>query len=170
MAAARDWLVAAGIAHPDQILLTGWSYGGYLTLLALGKRPDLWAGGLAGIAIADWAMLYEDSADFLKGYCAAIFGGTPTEKPDQYAISSPITYAARVNAPVLIIQGRNDARTPSRPIEVYEARLRELGKRIEVYWFETGHAGAFMDTEQAIRHQERMLTFAQRVLPDAAGS
>jgi dipeptidyl aminopeptidase/acylaminoacyl peptidase len=41
MVAARNWLVEQGIAIPDQILLTGWSYGGYLTLQALSKRPDL---------------------------------------------------------------------------------------------------------------------------------
>jgi dipeptidyl aminopeptidase/acylaminoacyl peptidase len=92
MVAARDWLVQQGIARPDQILLTGWSYGGYLTLQALGKRPDLWAGGMAGIAIADWSLQYEDSADALKGVMVAFFGGTPEEKPDQYAASSPITY------------------------------------------------------------------------------
>ena len=66
MAAARTWLVDSGIAIPDQILLTGWSYGGFLTLLGLGRQPDLWAGGMAGVAIADWVMNYEDSSDLLR--------------------------------------------------------------------------------------------------------
>jgi dienelactone hydrolase len=162
MVAARDWLVQQGIARADQILLTGWSYGGYLTLLGLGKRPDLWAGGMAGVAIADWAMQYEDSADTLKGYQRALFGGTPQEKPEQYAASSPITYAYQVQAPVLIIQGRNDTRTPARPVEQYETKLKQLGKQVEVHWFEAGHSGA--GVEQAIRHQELMLRFAGRVL------
>ena len=43
----------------------------------------------------------------LKGVMVAFFGGTPEEKPDQYAASSPITYVENVSAPVLIIQGRN---------------------------------------------------------------
>jgi dipeptidyl aminopeptidase/acylaminoacyl peptidase len=59
--AARAWLVDRGIARAERILLTGWSYGGYLTRLPLGKRPDLWAGGMAGIAIADWTLDYEDA-------------------------------------------------------------------------------------------------------------
>jgi dipeptidyl aminopeptidase/acylaminoacyl peptidase len=164
MVAARDWLVREGIARPDAILLTGWSYGGYLTLQALGKRPDLWAGGMAGIAIADWSIQYEDSAETLKGYQAAIFGGTPAEKPEQYAASSPISYAERVRAPVLIIQGRNDTRTPARPIELYEQKMRALGKQIEVEWFDAGHLGAFADTELAVAHQELMLRWAYRVL------
>jgi dipeptidyl aminopeptidase/acylaminoacyl peptidase len=162
MVAARDWLVANQIADPQQILLTGWSYGGYLTLQALGRCPDLWAGGMAGIAIADWRIMYEDSADTLRGYQVALFGGTPQEKLEQYAASSPITYVEQVQAPVLIIQGRNDTRTPARPIEQYEAKMRALGKDIEVRWFEAGHMG--MGTEQSILNQEAMMRFAYRVL------
>jgi dipeptidyl aminopeptidase/acylaminoacyl peptidase len=168
MVAARDWLVREGIAHPDQIFPSGWSYGGYLTLLALGRRPELWAGGMAGVAVADWALLFEDSSETLRGYCAAIFGGTPAEKPAQYAASSPIADVERVQAPLLIIQGRNDSRTPARPVEVYVERLRALGKAVEVEWFDAGHLGAFADTELAIAHQERMLRFARGVLDGTA--
>jgi dienelactone hydrolase len=164
MVAARSWLVEQGIAIPDAILLTGWSYGGYLTLQALGVRPDLWAGGMAGVAIADWAVQYEDTAAMLRGYQVAILGGTPQEQPERYAASSPITYAERVRAPVLIIQGRNDTRTPARPIELYEAKMKALGKTITVHWFETGHVGSFAQTELSIQHQEMMLRFAYSVL------
>jgi len=162
LAAARKWLVNEGISQPDGILLTGISYGGYITLMGLGKLPDLWAGGMAGIAVSDWAMMYEDSAETLKGYVVALFGGTPQEKPEQYRISSPITYAENIKAPVLIIQGRNDTRTPARPIEVYEQKLKDLGKSVEVHWFEAGHWGA--GVEQDIQHLEIMLRFAYRVL------
>ena len=41
MAAAYRWLVESRIAQPDAIFLTGKSYGGYLTLLGLGRRPEL---------------------------------------------------------------------------------------------------------------------------------
>ena len=162
LAAARNWLVNEGISPPDAILLTGWSYGGYNTLMGLSKWPDLWAGGMAGVAVSDWAMMYEDSADTLKGYVVALFGGTPQEKPEQYRISSPLTYAESVKAPILIIQGRNDTRTPARPIEVYEQKLKALGKPIEVHWYEAGHMGRGI--EQDIQDLEMMLRFAYRVL------
>lgn len=162
VAAARHWLVREGIADPGQIFLTGWSYGGYNTLMGLGKWPDLWAGGMAGIAISDWAMMYEDAADTLKGYIVALFGGTPQEKAEQYRLSSPITYAENVQAPVLIIQGRHDSRTPARPIEVYEQTLKTLGKAVEVRWFDAGHLGE--GTEQGIQHFELMLNFVYCVL------
>ena len=162
LAAARNWLLNEGISRPDAILLTGWSYGGYNTLMGLGKWPDLWAGGMAGVAVSDWAMMYEDSAEALRGYQVALFGGTPQEKPETYRRSSPITYAENVKAPVLIIQGRNDSRTPARPIEVYEQKLKTLGKPVEVHWFEAGHLGA--GVEQDIQDFETMLRFAYRVL------
>jgi len=133
-------------------------------LQTLGLYPDLWAGGMAGIAIADWAVQYEDTADMLRGFQTALLGGTPETAGEQYKKSSPITYADKVRAPVLIIQGRNDSRTPARPIELYEAKLKALGKSIEVEWYETGHMGSFVDTELAVQHQERMLRFAYRVL------
>ena len=162
LAAAHTWLVDEGISQPDGILLTGLSYGGYITLMGMGKLPDLWAGGMAGIAISDWAMQYEDIAETLRGYDVALFGGTPQEKPEQYRLSSPITYAENIKAPVLIIQGRNDTRTPARPIEVYEQKLKDLGKSVEVHWFDAGHWGA--GVEQDIQHLEIMLRFAYRVL------
>jgi dipeptidyl aminopeptidase/acylaminoacyl peptidase len=162
MAAARTYLVEGGIARPDAVFLQGASYGGFLTLLGLGKQPELWAGGLALMAIADWSANYAEASDALKAAFAAWFCGTPEEKPDEYTASSPITYAEHVAASVLILQGRNDTRTTARQMERYEAKMRSLGKSIEVEWFDAGHGTP--DVEQNIRFQERMLRFAYRTL------
>jgi dienelactone hydrolase len=166
LVAARAGLVKDGIADPARVFLTGWSYGGYLTLQALGTRPDLWAGGMAGIAVADWAIAHEDTTDTLRPVRAARFGGPPEEQPARYAASSPITHAHNVTAPVLIIQGRNDTRTPPRSVEADEAKMRALGKTIEVHWFDAGHGPLVV--EQAIDHHARMLDFATGVLQRVA--
>jgi dipeptidyl aminopeptidase/acylaminoacyl peptidase len=162
LAAAHHWLAREGIAQPDAFFLTGASYGGYNTLMGLGVWPDLWAGGMGLVVVADWAMMYEDSADTLRGYQVALFGATPEERPDLYRRSSPITYAENVKAPVLIIQGRNDTRTPARPAEMYVQKLQALGKLVEVHWFDAGHLGAGVELD--IEHFEIMLRFAYRVL------
>jgi dipeptidyl aminopeptidase/acylaminoacyl peptidase len=164
MVAARNWLVEEGLALKDKILLTGWSYGGYLTLQALGKYPELWAGGMAGTAITDWVVQYEDSAPALRGYQVSLFGGTPAEKADAYASASPISYVEDVRAPVIIIQGLHDTRTPARPVEMYEAQMRALGKPIDVHWFESGHLGPYAQAEEAIEHQELFLRFAMKIV------
>jgi dipeptidyl aminopeptidase/acylaminoacyl peptidase len=59
--AAHRWLVGQSIARLDQIFLHGPSYGGYLTLLAPGKQPELWAGGIPLGAVTDWASLVEEA-------------------------------------------------------------------------------------------------------------
>jgi dienelactone hydrolase len=158
--AGRNWLIQQGIARQDTILITGWSYGGYLTLLALGKFPDLWAGGMAGYAIADYATLHEEVAEGLE--LTGLFGGTPQEKPEQYRISSPITYAEQVKAPLFVYQGRNDRGCPPQQMEYYVARLRELGKQVEIAWLEAGHGT--LNIEQDIATQEMLLRFAYQVL------
>jgi dipeptidyl aminopeptidase/acylaminoacyl peptidase len=162
LAAARDWLVENNIADPQAILLTGDSYGGYLTLQGLGKRPELWAGGMATVAIADWFLMYEDQAETLRGYQRALFGGAPEEKPEAHRAASPITYAEAINAPILVIQGSNDTRCPARQMQVYEEKLKQLGKNIHVHWFDAGH-GSYQN-EQNIEHQALKLRFAYQVL------
>ena len=162
LVAARAYLMEQGFADPKAVFLFGESYGGYMTLFALGKRPELWAGGMPMVAIADFALAYEDTSDALKSFFAGLFGGTPAQKPAQYAASSPITYAENVRAPIYVIQGKHDTRTPPRQLELYEARLKSLGKPIEVEWFEAGHTG--LSAEQWIYFQERMMVFVQRVL------
>jgi dipeptidyl aminopeptidase/acylaminoacyl peptidase len=162
--AARTWLVDHGVADPDLVFLTGWSYGGYLTLHASGMAPGLWAGGMAGIAIADWRLMFEDMAETLRQYAVALFGGGPDDVPDVYRSSSPITYAEHVDTPLLVFQGSNDTRCPARQLRVYEERLRELGKPIEVEWFDAGHGT--LDAEQQIRFQQQMLDFAGAIVDE----
>lgn len=100
--AARAWLVEQGVADPDRVLLTGGSYGGFLTLYALGVRPDLWAGGIATVAIADWRLTYEDANPGNRDFSAspARFGGTPDEKPEAYRDCSPVTYLPQLAAQI----------------------------------------------------------------------
>jgi len=148
MVAARETLVRAGIADPASVVLHGGSYGGYLTLLGLGRRPDLWAAGVAYVAIADWRLLYEDS-ETLREYQNAIFLGAPEERPDLYAEASPVTYVDRLAAPLLIIQGRNDARCSARQMEDYVERATRLGKDVTIDWFDAGHGHGAIETRVA---------------------
>ena len=164
LAAAYDWLLENQIAIPDQVFLMGGSYGGYLTLLGLGMKPGLWAGGMAMVAIADWKLMYEDQAETLRQYQVALFGGTPDELPEQHERSSPVTYASDVQAPLQVIQGANDTRCPARQLEAYEERMRELGKEIDVHWFDAGHGSYAID--KTVEHQQLRMEFAARVLAD----
>ncbi len=165
MAAACRWLIQQNVAQSDAVFLTGNSYGGYLTLHALGKRPELWAGGMAGVAIADWVRLYSDQNDLLRDFQNALFGGTPEELAGVYEESSPITHAERVQAPILVIQGSNDTRCPARQMLAYEKKLKALGKQINIHWFDAGHLTHAH--EQQISHQSLKLRFVRSVLDES---
>jgi dipeptidyl aminopeptidase/acylaminoacyl peptidase len=163
MVAARAWLVEQGLSDARAIILHGASYGGYLTLWGLSKRPDLWAGGIALVAVADWVVNYEDAAGAMQGAFRNWFLGSPEEKLAQYQASSPISYAGQVQAPLLIYQGRTDTRTSARQMEMYEAKMKALGKDIRVQWFDAGHTGS-RDVEKDIALQEDMMQFARKIV------
>jgi len=158
--AVYDALVAEGIVDPDRALLTGGSWGGFLTLLGLGTQPERWAAGIAEVPVADYLAAYEDEMEGLRAYDRALFGGSPEEKRDVYVRSSPITYVDAVAAPVLVVAGANDPRCPIRQIDNYLARLEELGKEHEVYRFDAGHGSLVI--EETIRQMELALGFALR--------
>jgi dipeptidyl aminopeptidase/acylaminoacyl peptidase len=162
MVAARDWLVEQKIARPDAIFLNGGSYGGYLTLWGLARRPDLWAGGIAIVAIADWVTNYEDAADAMKGAFAVWHAGHLADVQQNYVKSSPITYIENIQAPLLIFQGFNDSRTTARQMEQFVAKMEALGKPVEIHWFDAGHGK--LDKSSVTDDQARAIQFALNVI------
>ncbi|MFC4854503.1 prolyl oligopeptidase family serine peptidase [Actinophytocola glycyrrhizae] len=139
VAAVHEWAVAKGLADPAKCVVNGASWGGYLSLLALGTQPGLWAAGVAGVPVADYLAAYEDEMEPLRAFDRALFGGSPNEVPDRYVECSPLTYVDNVAAPVLVVAGENDPRCPIRQIENYLARLADRGSPYEVYRYDAGH-------------------------------
>jgi dipeptidyl aminopeptidase/acylaminoacyl peptidase len=160
--AVRDHLVATGVADPEQIVLAGASWGGYLTLLGLGVHPDKWALGVAGVPVADYLAAYEDEMEGLKAFDRSLFGGSPDDVPEKFRDSSPITYVDRVRVPVLVLAGENDPRCPIRQIDNYVAALAEHDIPHEVYRFDAGH-GSLVDDER-VRQVRAELDFVARHL------
>jgi dipeptidyl aminopeptidase/acylaminoacyl peptidase len=163
IAAVHDWAVESGLADPPRCLIEGHSWGGYLTLMALGLQPERWAAGVAGVPVADYVAAYEDEMEQLKAMDRVLFGGSPAEVPQAFAVGSPITYADRVKVPLLLIAGANDPRCPIRQIENYLARLTELGAPHEVYRFDAGH-GSLVVSER-IKQMAVELEFLRRHVP-----
>ena len=164
--AVRDWAVRSGLADPGRIVLNGWSWGGYLTLLGAGHDPAAWSLAIAGVPVADYVAAYEDEMEQLRAFDRSLFGGSPREVPERYRESSPLTYVDRVRAPVLVLAGENDPRCPIRQIEHYLDALRALGRECELYRYDSGHGSLVV--EERIRHHATELDFAKRsLLPPA---
>ncbi|MEJ6549633.1 prolyl oligopeptidase family serine peptidase [Corynebacterium sp. USCH3] len=158
IARARAWAIENGLARHSQCFIEGWSWGGYLALLSAGLFPRSWAACIAGAPIADYRHAYEEQPEALRAFDQALFEGSPEEKPDLYAVSSPVTYASNFDCPILILHGRNDPRAPAGQIESFTSRLREQGKPYEIYEFDAGHGS--LDTAEFIRQTETEIAFA----------
>jgi dipeptidyl aminopeptidase/acylaminoacyl peptidase len=161
---ALDELIARGVADPDRSVIGGWSWGGYLTLMMLGKHPERgWRCGIAGIPVGDYELSYEDLSPILQAYDRALLGGRPDEVPELMAERNPIHSADAVQAPVLFLIGEHDSRCPYRQAIAYVDRLAARGHPHEVVLFGTGH-GSF-DIEEEIRQQRAILGFLERHVP-----
>ncbi|MFD7316934.1 MULTISPECIES: prolyl oligopeptidase family serine peptidase [unclassified Streptomyces] len=166
IAAVREWAVASGLADPARLVLSGGSWGGYLTLLGLGTQPDAWAVGLAAVPVADYVTAYHDEMEALKAMDRTLLGGTPEEVPERFAASSPLTYVDAVRAPVYISAGVNDPRCPIRQVENYVDRLAARGAVHEVYRYDAGHGSLVV--EERIKQVRLELEFAVRHLGEVA--
>ncbi|NEB81374.1 S9 family peptidase [Streptomyces sp. SID14478] len=163
IAAVRAWAVASGLADPERLVLSGGSWGGYLTLLGLGTQPDAWAVGLAAVPVADYVAAYEDEMEALKALDRTLFGGSPDEVPDRFTASSPLTYVDDVRAPVFVSAGLNDPRCPIRQIDNYVDRLAARDAVHEVYRYDAGHGSLVV--EERIKQVGLELDFVRRHLP-----
>ncbi len=164
-AGLRD-LLRRDDVDPERAVIGGWSWGGYITLMELGRNPDLWRAGIAGVPVADYVRAFEEEAPALQAMDRALFGGTPAEKPDLYRRANPITYADQVAAPVLFVIGENDSRCPIGQALAYVDRLEDAGKAHDVYRFTTGHGSH--DTDETVRQIATVLAFLQREVPGLA--
>ncbi|MBV9163594.1 MAG: S9 family peptidase [Pseudonocardiales bacterium] len=162
VAAVHDWAVSSGFADPAGCVVEGWSWGGYLALLALGIQPQRWAAGVAGAPVADYVTAYADEMEPLRAFDRALFGGSPDELPELYRMASAISYAADVRAPVLVLAGENDPRCPIRQIDNYLARFTELDKPYRCYRYDAGH-GSLVVAEN-LRHAAVEVAFVREVL------
>jgi dipeptidyl aminopeptidase/acylaminoacyl peptidase/outer membrane protein assembly factor BamB len=100
-----------GFVDPGRIAVTGWSYGGFMTTWLIGHH-DVWKTAIAGAALTDWNDAYNFS-DF-NVQARFSFGGSPWvgDRAKAYREQSPITYAAKIKTPTLILATTGDARVP----------------------------------------------------------
>jgi len=155
--AGLDDLVARGVADGRRAVVAGGSWGGYITLLALGREPDRWAAGVAAVPVADYPTAYRDEAPSLQAFDRSLFGGSPDELGDRYVERSPLTYVDRVRAPVLILAGDNDTRCPIQQVLNYVDALAARGGAVELYRFDAGHGSMVID--ERVRQMAAELRF-----------
>lgn len=162
--AGLNALIDLGIADPELAFIEGASWGGYVTLLAIGLEPERWRGAVAVVPVGDLVACHEDCSPSQQAYDVAIMGGGPKDLPDLYAERSPITYVERVRCPVLLIAGEHDSACPIRQVRNYAEALEKRGGEVTLRSRSSGHhANA---TGERIEEMQLTLDFLRARLTD----
>jgi dipeptidyl aminopeptidase/acylaminoacyl peptidase len=136
-------LEARGIVDEKKVATTGWSEGGYLTSWLIGNYPDMWAAAIAGAPVTDLVDEYALS-DIMFGE-SDIFGPSPFvgDGMKLYTAESPITYAAKVKAPTLILNDVGDYRVPTPQVYKFFHALKDNGVTVKYIIYPViGHSPA----------------------------
>ncbi len=160
------WAIAAGVADPKHIAIMGASYGGYSTLFGLGRTPELYRCGISVAGVTDWLAFFEDSdiAEYKssKRYWHEQLGDPVKDHYDLKSIS-PVNFADKITAPVLIIQGKEDQRVPQDQAKRMVAALTKAGRTPESLFIpRLGHT--FGNEKQRLEIFKAVVAFLEKNL------
>jgi dipeptidyl-peptidase-4 len=149
------WLEGLGIADTTRVGVTGWSYGGYMTLMSLLKAPDVFKAGVAGAPVTDW-----------DGYDTAYtekYMSTPAANPDGYREASALSFVEALRGDLLVVHGMIDENVHFRHTARLIQRLIDAGKPYETLIYPNERHMPRSEKDRADM-ERRLLAFFQRAL------
>ena len=142
--------------------LTGWSYGGFMTMFGVTQTTRFKA-AVAGAGISDWKSYYGENS--IDQWMIPFFGKTVYDDPAIYAKSSAIDYIKNVKTPTLVIVGDRDGECPApQSFEFWHALRAEGVKTQLVVYPNEGHH--FVDPTHTRDRDERMLNWFATQMPE----
>jgi dipeptidyl aminopeptidase/acylaminoacyl peptidase len=136
MAGVDEALRVAPI-DPNRLGLTGWSYGGYMTMWGV-TQTNRFKAAMAGAGIANYQSYYGENK--IDQWMIPFFGKSVYDDPDVYAKSSPITFIKNVKTPTLVIVGDSDGECPTPQSYEFWHALKTLGVETQLVVYEhEGH-------------------------------
>jgi dipeptidyl aminopeptidase/acylaminoacyl peptidase len=124
------WARAQPWCDGERLVIGGGSYGGYMTLLALGRQPDLWSAGLDVSGMSDLRSMERLEDQAIRVYDETEFGVLGKEDALLYDWS-PLKYVDAIRAPVFVYQGVGDPITPQNEADQMVKALRSRGVPVE---------------------------------------
>ena len=139
-------LVEQGRVDPDRVCIFGGSYGGYASAQSLVRFNDFYRCGvvIAGFFDATTQMNRSDTSDWYAGdnFMASAIG----EDMEELRAMSPMFHIDEIKAPVLLLHGKEDVRTPFKGAEEFVAALKKKGKTFDYHWYKKeGHGNAKLE-------------------------
>jgi dipeptidyl aminopeptidase/acylaminoacyl peptidase len=138
-----EYLAKEGLIDPKRVGITGHSAGGYATMQALCKYPDVWAAGIAESGISDMQAMFDEThkfeSQYLQPLCFEI--DTPSEERKRIIEErSPIHWTENIKAPMLILSGEVDEIVPPNQAHLMAEKIKTGGGTVEVRVYEgEGH-------------------------------
>jgi len=125
------WISAQGDCDRDRIVVAGGSYGGYMALASMVQYGDRLAGGIDVVGISNFVSFLTNTSDYRRDLRRVEYGDE--RDPDMRALLtaiSPLTNAASIRKPLLIVQGLNDPRVPATESGQMKAMVRARGGEV----------------------------------------
>ena len=122
-----NYLIEKGIVDKERIGVYGWSYGGYMSLMCLAKRPDLFKAGVAGAPVTSW--------DGYDTHYTERYMGMPEENIAGYEKSSVMSYVSEIEGKLLLVHGLVDENVHFRHTARLINSLNEAGKDYDLLVF-----------------------------------
>ncbi len=155
--AGVDWIKQTGHLDPKKIAVVGGSYGGYLSMMAVTKAPDVWAAGVPIVPFVNWFTEIENEDPVLRQGDLATMGD-PVKNKALYEERSPINYIDRIKAPLLLLAGGHDPRCPKSETQQVVDAIKKRGGTVDYKIYENeGHG--FARVENQIDAYQRVANF-----------
>jgi dipeptidyl aminopeptidase/acylaminoacyl peptidase len=163
--AGVDWIKRTGHLDPKKIAVMGGSYGGYLSMMAVTKAPDLWAAGVPIVPFVNWFTEIENEDPVLQQSDLATMGDVVKNKA-LYEDRSPINFIDQIKSPLLLLAGGHDPRCPKSETQQVVDAIKKRGGTVDYKIYENeGHG--FARVENQIDAYQRVADFLLAHVPPA---
>ncbi len=155
--AGVDWIKETGHLDPKKIAVMGGSYGGYLSMMAVTKAPEVWAAGVPIVPFVNWFTEIENEDPVLQQSDLATMGD-PVKNKALYEERSPINFIDQIKAPLLLLAGGHDPRCPKSETQQVVDAIKKRGGTVDAKIYENeGHG--FARVENQIDAYKRVADF-----------
>jgi dipeptidyl aminopeptidase/acylaminoacyl peptidase len=144
----------------DRIGITGWSYGGYMTMWAV-TQTQRFRAAVSGAGLADWLSYYGEND--IDEWMIPYFGASVYDDPAVYARSAPITFIKNAKTPTLLLVGQYDGECPAPQSREFWHALQTLGVPTQLVIY-PGEGHVFIQPEHQRDVMDRVLAWFDHYL------
>ena len=158
------WIGAAADLDAKRVFVSGGSYGGYMSLASMVNFSDRLRGGIDVVGISNFVTFLESTSAYRRNLRRPEYGDERLPRMRAYLQRiSPLTNAARITKPLLVVQGLNDPRVPATESQQMVAKIRARGGEV---WYlaakDEGHG--FRKKANRDFYQKTIVTFLEKQL------